>query len=617
MRSSTHAHRRHRAAAAALLAASLLLGACGPRNADAPKPPAATNQDKAPPQKTPPAKPAALAEFAIRPPEVLDIQVTPLSDGATDNARLEIRFAPDKRLGKSLAINIGERPVEFVRSREQPDVFAATITMDLKALQDELAEARKFTEQHPKVLRFRNRELVGEVDARRLELRGADVRVHDRPIRLGIDVSRLGAFIVDPARELLVTATSVVDDPARTFDPCTNAGTKGGAWTFAKLMRDMANQPASGIAAEDFVANWLASWNTVQATGSFDVPPRAEMMQLVSDWPKLANGKLDLERAPFRLLAIVNRLDLRTGSAYASGDAGEGRFVFGVVDQNATGACAASSQLPFTVIFEYKVPIGGCQAVHDYAAQWRALGDIALGDAAFNPALQAITDRFAAANAAPGQPNGSAIGQIRTNENALAPEWELREFKLQADHQLHTVSPAQVPQTSLNNTPQVADFITANAAHLALGAVDVPQKWPLNNGAAFQAGSSLNGPPVIAWKGNTTTLGQAEARFHFSLGTCNSCHGREVQNPLALSRDTFLHVRPRAAGGVSSLSTFLLGDGTLQAPSTHAFVDPVFNMTRNIGDLADRQGKLAGASGRCLSLGLIEEIRFQPLRFVH
>ena len=39
-----------------------------------------------------------------------------------------------------------------------------------------------------------------------------------------------------------------------------------------------------------------------------------------------------------RLLAIVNRLDLRKNAAYG-GEAGEARFVFGVIDRNNCQSC--------------------------------------------------------------------------------------------------------------------------------------------------------------------------------------------------------------------------------------------------------------------------------------
>src|ERR1041384_3700953 len=59
-------------------------------------------------------------------------------------------------------------------------------------------------------------------------------------------------------QSLFITSPSVVLDSARTWDPCTGAGTQGGVWTFAHLMREMAN--GSGKTPEQFVTAWLSMW---------------------------------------------------------------------------------------------------------------------------------------------------------------------------------------------------------------------------------------------------------------------------------------------------------------------------------------------------------------------
>ncbi|MGK3963804.1 hypothetical protein WMF38_06455 [Sorangium sp. So ce118] len=68
----------------------------------------------------------------------------------------------------------------------------------------------------------------------------------------------------------------------------------------------------------------------------------------------------------------------------------------------------------------------------DWANAWHALGSLPFPSEDYNAALQAITTRFAGRNAAPGRPNGSSLGQLRTNDIALASPWELREFTLAA-----------------------------------------------------------------------------------------------------------------------------------------------------------------------------------------
>ena len=162
----------------------------------------------------------------------------------------------------------------------------------------------------------------------------------------------------------------MVTDPGRTFNPCTNVGTANGLWTFGHLMTQMANQAATGIAPPDFARSWLAQWETPQTVNSFTIPARANIVsRIVQPWLAASGGTtLDMTKAPFRLLAIVNRLDLRQNLIYGGGSAGEARFVFGAVDL--TNNCAP---LPFSVIFEYGITKNSCQQVKEWGKQWYAL----------------------------------------------------------------------------------------------------------------------------------------------------------------------------------------------------------------------------------------------------
>ena len=117
------------------------------------------------------------------------------------------------------------------------------------------------------------------------------------------------------------------------------------------------------------------------------------------------NGQLDLSQPAFRLLAIVNRIDLNDVSAST---AGEGRFVFGFAPFGQT--------LQATLILEYNIPATSQAEIVDLANAWHALRALPFPSEEYNAALQAVTERFTARNAAPGRPNGSALGQIRTND---------------------------------------------------------------------------------------------------------------------------------------------------------------------------------------------------------
>lgn len=360
-----------------------------------------------------------------------------------------------------------------------------------------------------------------------------------------------------PGRELMIRNLGVVEDAVRTKWTGSSTDPKDGAWTFGRLMTNMAgaNDP------EVFVRNWLSRWETDRSVNGFVVPARTSIRsQVISSWPKLANGELDLKKAPMRLLAIVNRMDLRN---LAAGNAGEGRFVFGVTD-------AAGNPLSFTVILEYKLPATTLGEAQEWANQWHALGAMTPGTAAYNDALQKITDRFAKRGAAPAKPNGSAIGQVRTNEIALAGPWELREFRLNANGQLAQATVAQSPSPSLRTSGRLARWINANETAILEGRHTVPLKFedlPFRGGNALTDFSSWNPPGVRS----------TEARHLLAVNTCDGCHGGETST-------SFLHVSNRGKGQVASLSGFLTGI---------TVSDPVSGKSRSFADLARRKDDFA------------------------
>src|SRR5262249_22667447 len=155
---------------------------------------------------------------------------------------------------------------------------------------------------------------------------------------------------------------------------------------FGLLMTAMAgtNDP------EPFVHTWLQEWEAARTVNGFTVPPRPIHDRVLDPWLNASGGSsLDLTHAPFRLLAIVNRIDLRDLSR---GSAGEGRFVFGVLDP------ATQTPLQFTVILEYNLPATTVEDVVRWATDFHNLSNFPLGSAQYNAALQAITDRFAGPN---------------------------------------------------------------------------------------------------------------------------------------------------------------------------------------------------------------------------
>lgn len=371
------------------------------------------------------------------------------------------------------------------------------------------------------------------------------------------ELETIGAAPVCPVsvgRELMVTALSVVNDPVRTRWSGALNNRSDGAWHFGRLMTAMAGTKDPAV----FVRSWLNQWAAPRTVNGEVVPARA-IASVINAWPKRPDGKLDLTRAPFRLLAIVNRLDLRN---LAAGKAGEGRFVFGVLD-------ASGNALQFTVILEYNLP-GSTQAdVTAWANRWHALGALPIGSAAYRSALENITNGFAGPGLAPTRPNGSSISQVRSNEIDLAFPWELREFALNASGNLVMRAVAQTPQDALRGSTQLRDFINANEAAILAGTYTVPLTF---RSAPFRAGAIVNNLEI--WQ--TAGVRNNNARHKLSLNTCDGCHGGETNT-------AFLQIQPRGPAEVARLSGFLTGA---------TVVDPISGVSRRFNDLARRANDL-------------------------
>lgn len=403
---------------------------------------------------------------------------------------------------------------------------------------------------------------------------------------------------VDPGRSLLINAPSVVADPGRTVNPCTGQGTPMGKWTFGHLMTQMANERATGVRPSDFVTRWLQHWTADQTVNGLPVPRREEMARIVDAWPRLRDGSLDLARAPFNLLAIVNRVDLRENLVYGGGSAGEARFIFGVVDTR-EGRC---EPMRFSVILEYGIEEDSCEGARAWAKQWADLSRLTIGSGAYRAALEAITSQFTAAGAAPRKPNGSALNQLRTNEIALTRPWELREFQIAGgDRLLHEVPVKQTPDIKANNTARLGDYMAANAAAIREQKHTVPMELPA--GSPFLEGAAPAPTPDFFWQAPGAI--DYETRRGLSLGTCNGCHTGETGTQ-------FVHVEPfTRPGQQAALSRFLTG-----MPDGRPFVlqDPAG--TRGSIDFADLKRRKEDLE-RLVGSSCLLEMKREPLLMTH
>ncbi len=448
----------------------------------------------------------------------------------------------------------------------------------------------------------------------------------------------------EPARweeALMITDLQVVQDPDRTNDVCDpGADNPDGVWTFKHLMREMAT--GSGLSTHDFVVAWLSTWLTDVTVNGDTLPARTQMFdQVILPWANASGisaslavdgtltlgGELDLDRAPFSLSAIVNRIDLGAtatgGGGYGGSStsqpttAGEMRFVFGVQNLD------FCNQLPFSVIFEYGVPISGCSNVKQWALDWTSLSDPSLARFSdpWRDRLEDLSQAVVVAGAAPGKGNDNAINQVRTNEIALFGQWQFREFTLSTEDPSTDIdTPASGPlrphtvamtpddteyddfadsriddfvlfDTALGGPGRVRDTVPATVGTIATGPgpvltdcsanYAVPQKF---NGDEFRGGDAFTGAPNH-WRvdaANPGDLADVCAREQFSLNTCNGCH-------LGDTSTGFFHVDPQSKPAF--LSNFVTGGpaGIWSVPDQQ-FGAAVANMQFN--DLDRRHNRL-------------------------
>jgi hypothetical protein len=581
-----------RAARILLAAISLATAASAARSADLSFDPAVA--------KAPPMPRSTSVEFLAKPTAAGNAILRAQFDKLRDKRQLVIQGVK----GPTLLRDDGIAPDDKAGDGQ----FAAVVQVNTEAFTREQRRRIELARDITQVPLFGFRELLGFVP-----FRPSNVDILKPGIVTKLDDFRGVPFKIDAARELLIRDTAVVENLARTYDACSGHGTPMGAWTFGRLMTEMANPPITGIDASDFVEHWISQWKSDLTINGLPVPNRAVGAQaLLDQWPKLANGKIDLAQAPFRLLAIVNRQDLRGNLAYGgSGNAGEARLVFGLLDcQFTPGEHFPLGQVQqMTVIFEYGIAKSGCTSVRDWAAQWTALGTMVLGSPPYNVALQAITDQFTLRNANPSRlPNRSAINQVRTNEFALAVPpiesmWELRESKIVSTGANpgfleHSVT-AQTPDRTLKDSARLRDYVNDKVADILAGTHQVPLSYPPIGGTAFLGAHPEPGGSAF-WR--APGIIDLEARHRFSLATCDACHTAET-------RTKFVHVKPRAAGAQSDLSDFLTG-------ANMPVVDPVSHVNRNFHDLLDRQMKLdATAHLTCFNPAdfALEELNFRPL----
>jgi len=414
---------------------------------------------------------------------------------------------------------------------------------------------------------------------------------------------RVTAKEIHPERELVITAPSIVDSAAAQYP---------GPWSFGVLLEQLVGPEKAGTC----VREWLDTWNAKQKVNNQEIEPRYGIFtKVILPWQIRDGYKPDPEKswepqmrhAPFRLLAIVNRMDLCAPAVAGSlkqvearwrmlgrekeffklladddggggnvaappafngygfgclipgtfaskapvteqpvDTAGEGRFVFCAVDD-----AGVPLEGGWTIILEYKLDLQNGTTVRDWAKAWHGLSALEPGDPAFAAALEKVTRSFTT-----GKPT---LAQLRTNEAAFGPGREFRQFELSGG----TLSPTTLTQTpasafSQKQSPEqraLSLFLHERDPLIRSGINRVPDNVQVRNKTVgVLAGSAMipADEPNFYWDMDRKV--SHETRHLFSLNTCNGCHGGET------GCTGGEHIHPRAAGAEAVLSSFLRAD---------------------------------------------------------
>lgn len=314
---------------------------------------------------------------------------------------------------------------------------------------------------------------------------------------------------------LFITDLSVVENGARTYNVATNTGNPLGKWTFGQLFKNMAG---TSIPVKALLKSFVRPWTELTTVNGQVADRRGEVYNLLlkpwlekagaslpgildgSNWESVwdqtgVTGDNLCRYAPFKLTAIVNRLDVRENTSYSLDvfNSGETRFIFTLVDYT-TGAPPPSNDMDLrrdltgmffpgfvdwigmNVIFEYgNVETSRC-GIKSLAESWVNLSNLPLGSAPYLEALEQITDRVTGMSAAPGRINGSALNRIRTNEKILYKgdfsdtdlghadfrwahfDWEFRQFELDGfTHALEQKPVTNTPNHFFNAAENLSD----------------------------------------------------------------------------------------------------------------------------------------------------------------
>ena len=445
-------------------------------------------------------------------------------------------------------------------------------------------------------------------------------------------------FTADENKVLGINNVAVVANPGFTYDPCNTDGTGNDVdpdapWSFKTLMSNL-NQ-GTGLTDQEFIHNWLSNWINNTSVNGQNIPARPAITDYFPGWNGINPVTLDVDNLPFRLLSIMNRLDLAKVGYSGVSSQGETRFVFGLLNPNTCGPAVGIDQM--TAILEYGDPASSCSSVKSRAQQWLELDDFAVGSPIYMNKLKTITDNVTLAPAA-----AATLNQLRTNDfafdgiGALSLPWSLREFVVDVGGSglLEPATTKQTPPTSLRASPITAEYIEGNAANVLCESYVVPDTFTTSGGLTvpFLAASldylntSFWAPPVnqanlpasfpschsssissISPFVTLPTQIQSEARHKFSVNTCDDCHARETNT-------TFTHISP-VTRNFSGFMTGVVVDDPLLGGVASGGIEREFDDLQRRGQIVQDLAVRSCKAGIFLGSPILQANL--PLQFTH
>ncbi|MCT4664811.1 MAG: hypothetical protein N4A45_06215 [Flavobacteriales bacterium] len=398
--------------------------------------------------------------------------------------------------------------------READGIYSVVLPQSPSSFIDQITERVSFVNNQGHIIKYTGHsgEMLTNERLPRFDFRGFNMfqKVSLHSSLLDVLTACQDGTDIAKEKSLLITELKVVEDPARTYNVVTGTGAPQGAWTFGQMMKNIAGgfadeanpTPAEITKVRECIKSWIKSIGSLNNSSTLT---NATYAHIVGPWIKKANifknyhitnasgaweaqwdsfiTKDDinalLANAPFKLTAIVNRLDLRENMGYSNSpvsNAGETRFIFSLVQTldhqpfkasfNSSMNISSNKGKPpyqednnwnndvfqaedwrgLNVILEYKNPFANRCAIKDFAIDWKNLSsytwdptDVQNGLQKYLEELQSITDQVTARNVMPNRTNGSAISQVRTNDRLLGDfvlnfwghhKWKLRQFEL-------------------------------------------------------------------------------------------------------------------------------------------------------------------------------------------